>query len=427
MFTISAFTLAVKIVSAGKEVFVASQFGTQDAIDAYLIAFVIPSYVINVIAGSLSPAFIPTFIKIRELEGRPSAQRLLSSMVFWNLFVLTVCCLVFGLFFSDSMYFLASAFSAEKLDLTQRLFYALLPMIVITGLSTLFTSAINANERFAWAATIPIATPLLTIAALALFARQIGIYALVAGSLIGGLLELALLAASLKRQGYSPVPKFFDFGGHVPAVFKQYWPMMTAGILMGSTTFINQVMAASLPGGSVAALNYGNKLVALVLGLSSVALSTAVLPHFSKMVAVNDWDGLWHTLKTFTRLILLATIPVVVFIIIFSEQVTSLLFQRGAFSAEDTKLVATVQIFYFLQIPVFSVGIIGVRLLSAMQRNAVFVKINLVNLILCVSGNYLLIKEMGVAGIALSNSIMYLFSTCAIFYSIWHYSKKMTA
>lgn len=425
MFTISAFTLILKFFRAGKEIFVANQFGTQDAIDAYLIAFVLPAFLIISVAGSLTSAFIPTFIRVRDQEGVDSAQSLLSGLTFWTLVVLTSCCLVVGALFPYIVPFIASGFSAQKLLLTQNLFYTLLPLIIIAGLTTLFTSTLNASERFAWAAMIPIATPLLTIAALLLFAGQIGVYALVAGSVVGGLLELVLLVLFLRRQGFSPLPRLFDSTGNVRAVFKQYLPIMMGAALLEGTTFVNQIMAASLPAGSVAALNYGNKLVALVLGLSSYSLSTAVLPHFSKMVASGDWDGLWHTLRTFLRLVLMATVPILVLVVFFSEQITTLLYQRGAFSPEDTKLVATVQIFYFLQLPFFSAGIIGGRLLNALRCNTVFIKINLINLLLCIAGNYLLSKRMGVAGIALSNAVMYMFSACAIFYFLWRYSARV--
>ena len=50
-------------------------------------------------------------------------------------------------------------------------------------------------------------------------------------------------------------------------------------------------------------------LIMPVLGISSTALGTAVLPYFSRLVAAEDWDGLRHTLRTYTRLILAAAIP----------------------------------------------------------------------------------------------------------------------
>ena len=54
---------------------------------------------------------------------------------------------------------------------------------------------------------------------------------------------------------------------------------------MSSSLVIDQSMAASLGSGSVSVLNYGNKIVALVLGMVAVSLSTVLFPRFSRLIA----------------------------------------------------------------------------------------------------------------------------------------------
>src|SRR5215212_8536590 len=66
---VGGITFGVKIVSAGKEIIVAASFGTGDAIDAFLIAFILPIYVISIVAGSFSAALIPTYIQVQQNEG----------------------------------------------------------------------------------------------------------------------------------------------------------------------------------------------------------------------------------------------------------------------------------------------------------------------------------------------------------------------
>ena len=69
------------------------------------------------------------------------------------------------------------------------------------------------------------------------------------------------------------------------AVIGQYAPMVTGAFLMGGTVLVDQAMAAMLEPGSVAALNYANRVVAMIRGIDAKALGTAVLPYFSRMVA----------------------------------------------------------------------------------------------------------------------------------------------
>ena len=196
---------------------------------------------------------------------------------------------------------------------------------------------------------------------------------------------------------------------------KQYLPMVAGALLMSGTTVIGQSMASMLEPGSVAALTYGNKMVAFALGIGNVALGTAVFPHFARMTSVGDWSGIRHTLKTYVRLILLIVLPFTALLIYLSGAIVQVVFERGAFTAQDTALVARTQAFYLLQTPFHVIGILGVRLLSALGCNQNLMVISAANLVVNVAGNFVLMSVMGVEGISLSTSIVYAFSMTLIF------------
>src|SRR5262249_2879459 len=150
-------------------------------------------------------------------------------------------------------------------------------------------------------------------------------------------------------------------------------------LLMTSTIVVDQAMAAMLTGGSVAALSYATKIDSVVLSVGSGALSTAVLPYFSRMAAAEDWDACRHSLATYARLILPTTITVAGALAIFSRPLVKILFEHGEFSAADTEVVSRVQAFLALQIPFHAMGVMGVRFLSATQKNRHIMVITAVN------------------------------------------------
>src|SRR5438128_12271246 len=92
MLTVGGLSLAVKIVSTLKEIVIAQQFGVGDALDAFLIASLVPSVAINVIAGSFNAALILTYVQVREQEGQEAAKRLCSSVLACNAVVLLAFC-----------------------------------------------------------------------------------------------------------------------------------------------------------------------------------------------------------------------------------------------------------------------------------------------------------------------------------------------
>jgi len=73
LMTVGGFTFLVNFAAIVKELMVARQFGTGDAVDALIIAFLFPSFAVNVLAGSCNTAFMPTFIQVCENEGAEKA------------------------------------------------------------------------------------------------------------------------------------------------------------------------------------------------------------------------------------------------------------------------------------------------------------------------------------------------------------------
>jgi putative peptidoglycan lipid II flippase len=194
----------------------------------------------------------------------------------------------------------------------------------------------------------------------------------------------------------------------------QYLPLVMSAMLMSSSSVIDQAMAAWLGPGSVAALNYGNKIPAFLAGMGATALGTAVLPHFSRLVVVGDIVSLRHTIKTYTRWILAISVPCAVVFIAGSEWIVKLVFERGAFRPEDTLIVARIQQMYLLQVPFFVVGILAVRVLVAMSKNHLLTLMSVINLVVNVIGNIVFMRWLGVSGIALSTSVVYMVSMTMI-------------
>jgi putative peptidoglycan lipid II flippase len=187
---------------------------------------------------------------------------------------------------------------------------------------------------------------------------------------------------------------------------------------MGSTELVDKAMAGALASGSVASLNYGNKVIIMVMGLAAMAIGTAVLPYFSRLVAEEGWDTLRNTLNFYLRLIFLVTVPVVVLIYWFSEPLVHIIFQRGAFTAEDTNLVASVQAFFCFQIPFYIAGIMLARLVSSLRANHILMWAASINITANVGFNILFIHLMGLKGIALSTSLVYMISFFFLLYFV---------
>lgn len=396
-------TAAVSLASVVRELLLAASFGTGDALDAFLIAFSLPTFVVNVLAGTFASALVPTLVHVREHEGREAADRLFAGAVALGLGFLVAAAAALALLLPRLVPFVASGFAPAKLAQTERLGYLLLPIVVVGGLAQMWGSVLNASERFALAALAPAAVPLAAVAAL-LLAPDRGIGPVVAGTLVGAALQLGLQGWGLAKQGIGLGPRWT---GRTPAlrrVVGQYLSMVAAMSLLSSTLLVDQAVAATLAPGSVASFVFGTKLVSLVVGLGAGALGTAVLPYFSRMTAAADWSQIRRTLAFYRRLTLLATVPLAALLVLLSEPLVALAFERGAFTATDTALVARVQALYALQIPFYVLVVLHVRLLSAVGANGLVGRSAAVGFLVNAGLDLLLARWFGVAGIAVATS-----------------------
>src|SRR6516165_4882089 len=94
---VAGLSTLVKAVSLLKEMLIARCLGTGDALDAFYVAFLLPSFFINVIATSGNAAFVPTYIEVQREQGADAARRLFSSFVVLSLVLLCLLSLALAL------------------------------------------------------------------------------------------------------------------------------------------------------------------------------------------------------------------------------------------------------------------------------------------------------------------------------------------
>src|SRR5215472_19128349 len=86
---VGLFTLLVKAGATAKELVVARTFGRSDALDALLIAYLLPAFVLGLLNGAFATAIIPALVEAREKRGSGAAKQLFSSAMIVNAVVLS--------------------------------------------------------------------------------------------------------------------------------------------------------------------------------------------------------------------------------------------------------------------------------------------------------------------------------------------------
>jgi putative peptidoglycan lipid II flippase len=127
-------------------------------------------------------------------------------------------------------------------------------------------------------------------------------------------------------------------------------------VLAGGVVQINLLVGrqvASFTEGAVAWLSYADRLYQLPLGVVGIAIGTVLLPDLSRRLRAGDAEGGRGSFNRGAEFALAMTLPAAVALAVLAEPLCSVLYQRGAFSDQDTQATALVLAIYGVGLPAF--------------------------------------------------------------------------
>ena len=407
--TVGAMNGIVMVVAVLRDLVFAYRFGTGAIIDAFLMGLLVPSMAVQLIGSSLSLAIVPEIIRLRS--NRAAADSLSSSTTMIGLALLCLISAVLLLLHHPFTNVLTSGFDPERSRLTRYFFFGFLPCIVVQGWSTFLGGLLNATNRFAIVALAPMLRPLVLCIVLAVDWGDASAEVLLSAYLVGAIAEAALVtvAAALAKLSFRP-----QWGGltePLSRVLREFAMVLIGTGILNVAILADQYFASLGGPGAVAAYGYGSKIVSVLIGAGALPLGVAILPHFAVQVREAQWARLRGVLVHWSWVVLSLSVPAAALLWFYSYDVVRLTFQRGAFSPEDLRVVAAIQVYLALQLPFYLCGILYVRVLISLQRNGLVALVALVNAVTNVGGSILLLGPFGVAGIALAASCGYMVAT----------------
>jgi putative peptidoglycan lipid II flippase len=281
------------------------------------------------------------------------------------------------------------------------------PYIFFISLVALAMGILNALGHFAAPALAPVLLNLAMIGSVLLLSPHLPKPAvgLAIGVIIGGGLQLALQIPFMVRKGFHLFVRSPLYHAAIKRIALLMTPAVFGAAVYQMNIVVGRLLASLLPEGSVSYLYYADRLVQFPLGVFAIALATAVLPSLSKQATVSDMDGLRSSFSYALRLVFFVTIPAMTGLIILREPIVRLLFQRGAFDPDTTRLTAEALLYYAVGLWAFSGVRIVVSAFYALQDTKTPVKMAVISLLVNIELSILLMGPMRHGGLALATSL----------------------
>ena len=404
-------TAASRIAGLVREVFAAGYYGVNGPMSAFTIAFQVPNLVRSLFAdAALQPAFIPVFTEQLEQKNYREAFRLASTLLLLVTLVLGTITALFVVLAPVVMPLFAPGFKDQRelLDLTVTLSQVLFPILILLGVSGIVVGILNSYDRFGAFAIAPFfwnVTIILVLVFLApAFHGQNRIYAYAIGILVGTLVQLLIPAFDLRN---TPFKFSLSFEWRNPGVRRVLLLMLPVTISLGLINFnllINSLFGSLVSDEGPAAIDKAFRIYQLPQGIFSVAIATVLFPTLARFASRGEHDNLRATMANGMRQILFVLVPAAAAVLVLSEPMIRLVYQRGEFTPADTTLVATALFWFAFSLPTNGLFLLLTRTFFSLQRPWVPTAIAACNLAvtaLTALGLY----HLGIGGIVASTAI----------------------
>ena len=395
-----------KVFGFVREMVIAAYYGATWQTDAYNMAINLISLLTAIVMAAIAAVIIPIYIQKKVQQSSDEARLFASNLLcITSLFYIIISAL--GIIFAPQIISIfAPFFNEETATLTVSLMRIMFSAAVGLNLVEFLSLISRANERFIVPSLVGFPITIVVVLFTVLFSGYLGIYTLVYAFITYTFVQVIMLIISLR--GVFKFSFSINFtNGDFHNVIMLSLPIFFNVAIREINVAINRVLASGLPEGSLSAMNYANVLRNLPDMIITFSLATVIFPMLSKYSAENNFDSFKQLTSKAISLAFITLLPVISISLYYSTDIVRLVYERGAFTPDNTILTAYIFIFAVISI-VFSTGasVLSNAFYGAQDTRtpqiamAVMVAVN-------ITLNFIFVRYMGAAGLVFASSIAF--------------------
>lgn len=408
--TVSAWTLASRVLGLVRDRLWAGTLGGSLALDAFLAAFALPNLLRNLFGeGALTSALIPRYVQARE-QDPAGAERFAGT-------ILTQ--LTLGLSLVAAVAMLAAALVSAclwrgrlldphqlKLVVMAAMAFPQIPYCIFICVTAALSGVLNGRRHFWAPAAAPVVLNAVMITTVGLSADDEA-WLMPLAVLVAGILQLALVLVAARATGGVP-----PLSLHMTPAVRELWraivPSLIATGAYQLNAFLDTQIAMQLiaDSGAVSFLYFGNRLLQFPMALIGHGVTTVAYPELARRVH-EGWGATGEGIRAAARLQAFWLLPAAVGLLATAEPLVRTIYQTGHFSAEGVaRTVRVTQCLALALIPI-SLSKLYIRAFHAHrdQRTPMRISLAMVGLNLVLNLVFVLLTPLREAGLALATAI----------------------
>jgi len=343
--TVGGGTLMSRLLAFFRDAWIAALLGAGPFSEAFFAVLQVVNFFRRLLAeGALNSAFIPIWLKLRSGDdGAANADRLTRRSLVAMFCITGAIALLVIILAPLGIATIAPGCDEPRRQLAGVFLSVAAPYIALAGLVSVVAAALNAEGRVG---AVAISTALFNIVMLAALALLVGNYTqlaistwLTAAIVVAALVQFGVTAAAWLMTGTRLSHARLRVPDQTSALFKRALP----GLIAAGIPQLKLIAAAAVASSSPAAVSwlyYANRLYELPLGVASIAIAAVIVPHIAATLRAGDADAVAGAQSRAFEIALGLALPAATGFAVLAWPIAGGLFERGAFTAQDTNAVA---------------------------------------------------------------------------------------
>lgn len=397
-------SIAAKILSYIWEATLAAFLGVSDQTDAFYMTTSIFGILYPILDLGIWKVFLPAY-KTQLVENNDEKAGEVANIAVTLFLTISVALVLFLLICARPLVaIIAPGFAAEKRMMTIQYLRISAPMYLLMTTASVVGAMLQSREKFLGSQVRELGTHISKIIFILVFYHFFGIYAAVTAMIVGSVFRLLVQLPFINWRWKFRLNFNFKDPDIIPMLKGLPSVAITAAIAQ-INGLIDKIVASGAEIGSVSCLNYGHKLMDVFSGMISTAIATAIYPSIIQHVAKKEDEKLRELLRNVFCALMFFIIPTSLFCFLFSNDLVTVAFQRGAFDATATDLTSSVFIGYCLGMLFIGVSTVVTNVFYSYGDTKITMYISIIQVVLNIVFDLLFVRFWGVAGLAFATSV----------------------
>lgn len=327
---------------------------------AYNTIFIIATF----ISSGNTAVIIPESMRIRVQQGEEEAHRFLNIFILSYVALTLLICVIF-LFDPVRIFTTFSKYDQNVLSPYSDILYMAVPLLLLVPITTLLTDILASYRFFTVPVIAGMINSIFSLVFVVFFHNLLDVKSILIGLLISYTLNILLLSYLMVRHlkwTFMPSKK-----GVSKKVLNNLLYSQSGNLLTSVGSYAPLYFLSGTVPGIIASLNYAQQIISQANSFITHQVSVVTRIKLSELYAEKKYKKVNEIFLSTIKFLIFILAPISGLLFLYAEEIISLLFQRGSFTATSVKLSSDMLRYLSLSLPFMAIISIAGNLYVAAQ------------------------------------------------------------